>query len=588
MEVLISIFLISIVFWGILGGFQLSIRVSSQTKAKMQGVYLANQMIEELRNLPYSDIETTQDEITINGVDYGLQTIVENFDDCADGTIEGIDCNNQVVTMDLAPDDYKKIKVIVSWEDFFGGELVLSSYIASKSMETGEGKGAIRINLVNSLGQSQEILTGDQLAPCSSSSINIINDNYFFDQCYGTDITNIGSRLLILDESIEPDDYKIIITKDGYAREETFQSGDIYNGIEISTPSRKNPTINEGELYPITFIIDETSGLDITTAITWGGDSFSDTFLDQGKISIVNDLVVEDGQVTLGHITPIIHYALGYMESSEIIPSAITQWHDFRFEDFEDVDTDISYQIYFATTTVWNLIPEQDLPGNNVGFDSSPVSLSGLNIIDYPKLKIRAEFVTSDNIKTPVLYDWQITWKDGYSTLLSDVNFDVRGDKIIGTDASEQPIYKYSNNLATNTSGNLSFTELDTDNYYFSNFSRYGNPLDLNTLLSPMPFTLLAGEITNTILYLESDNSLLVRVFDDETLLPLFGVELNLTKLDYDQVLDTNNLGEAVFIPLEASLNYSLNIQLPDYYEQDIPISITGDNLQEIYLERYE
>jgi len=573
----VSIFLVSIIFLGIFGGFQLSIKVSTRTKIEIQAVYLANQKIEELRNLPYSEIETSSEIVTVNGANYTIQTLVESFDDCADGTIEGLDCDNQATNIDSAPDDYKKIKVIVSYED---RQTILSSYIASKSLETGENKGAIRINLSNSSGQPINITTGDQLAPCPNETINIINSNYFFDQCYGTDT---GSRLLILDESIEADDYKIIITKDGYSREETFQSGDMYNGIEVIVPDKKNPTINEGELYPITFIIDETSDLNITTALTWNGDSFFDTFLDTNNILLSNNIEINDGDVALEEISPILYYTSGYLESIEIIPPAITEWHHLVFSDTEDIDTDISYQIYSET----GIIPDVDLPGNNVGFDSSPVDLSGLNIITYPKLKVRANLSTADNSKTPILHEYQLSWKNGVATPLSYVNFNVRGNRSVGTDSLEQPIYKYSDNLTTNAYGVLNFTNLDTDNYYFSNFSRYGSSLDL---VSSLPITLLAGETIETTLYLSADNSLLARVYDSETLLPLFGAQLRLTNsgLGYDQALSTNDLGEAVFIPLQVSSLYNLNIQLPDYYEQDVPISITGDNLQSFYLERYE
>ena len=581
MEALVSIFLMSIVFLGIFGGFQLSIKISSHTKANMQGVYLANQVLEEIRNMSYSDIITNQTTTTINGVEYILQTLVELFDDCADGTIEGVDCDNQVVAIDTAPDDYKKIKVIVTWLDNFGGELIISSYVSSNKIETGEDKGAIRINLVNSSGQPIEILSGDQLAPCDSDSINIINDGYFYNQCFGADS---GTRLLVVDESIESDDYKLIINKEGYSREETFQSGDLYDGIVISAPDRKNPTINEGELYPITFILDETSDLNITTALSWNGDDFFDTFLDNNHVLNINNLTIENGEVGLTEITPISYYSSGYLESAEIIPTTMTEWYELRFNDQEDVDMGINYQIYSEA----GIIPDVDLPGNSLGFDSSPIDLSSLDIISYPKIKIRGNFLTADNSKTPILYDWQILWKNGSTIALSSVNFDVRGNKTVGMDELEVPIYKYTDNLTTNGSGVLSFTELDTDNYYFSNFSRYGTPLDINTDLSPMPFALLSGESTSTILYIEAENSLLVKVYDSETLLPLFGSELNFTRMSYDETLITNELGEAVFVPLSIGSGYNLNVQLPDYYEQDILVSISGDNLQTIYLERYE
>jgi len=106
-----------------------------------------------------------------------------------------------IVLPDTAPNDYKKAKVRIFWTEFWGGETILSTNIASKGLETGEGKGALRASLSNSSGQPIEIMTGDQLPPCPEDTIRIINDDLPFDQCYGTDLQNLGVRLLILDVS---------------------------------------------------------------------------------------------------------------------------------------------------------------------------------------------------------------------------------------------------------------------------------------------------------------------------------------------------------------------------------------------------
>ncbi|MBU1045672.1 type II secretion system GspH family protein [Patescibacteria group bacterium] len=589
-EVLVATFLISVIFLGIFGGFQLAIKVVAQSKARMQAVYLVSEKIEEMRGLNFADIKTIQESIVINGVEYDTETLVEDFDDCADGTIEGFDCSGAVVLPDTAPDDYKKIKVRVSWQTFFGGEMVLSSYAASESLETGEGKGALRVSLSDSLGQPVEILTGDQLAPCLASSINIINEGYATDQCYGTDTNNPGVRVLILDQSLEPDDYKIIISKSGYAAAETFRSGEIYGGAVISTPNRKNPTISEGELYPITFIIDPLSDLNISTALTWNGDSFFDTFLNEGKVSAIENLVISNGQVSLATSSPISYFDSGYLESTPIVPGQITEWYDFEWSDSEDTDTDIAYQIFYATSSAWLLVPDIDLPGNSSGFDISPVDLSQLNINKYSELKIRANFSTGDLLKTPTLHEWRVSWKNGQETMISNVSFDVRGEKTVGTDSEENPIYKYSETLTSDSGGHKLISGLETDNYYFSNFIRNGSALNLNTSLSPMPYNLSSGTSTNYVLYLESDNSLLVKVKDASSTEPVFGAGVRLSNqgLGYDVSLTTNESGEALFLPLQTSANYVLEVQAQNYYEETIPVAVSGDNYQEVGIERYE
>jgi len=589
-EVLVACFLISIIFIGIFGGFRLAIKVTAQSRAKMGAVYLANQRIEELRNLSFSDIQTGENNIVLNGISYNIQTLISDFDDCADGTIEGLDCYGVVVSPDTAPNDYKKAKIRVFWTDFFGGETILSTNIASKGLETGEGKGALRVSLSNSSGEPVEIQTGDQLPPCPGDTLRIINEELSFDQCYGTDLQNIGVRILILDASESSNDYKIIVQKEGYGVHQTFQAGEEYNGSIIATPLKKNPTINEGELYPTTFIIDEISDLTLTTALPWGGGSFFDTFLNQDKIFEINNLAIIDGEIILGASSAITYFTSGDLVSNVVLPAGITQWHKLEWSDFEELQTDINYQIFYSTSTDWQLIPNSDLLGNENGFDSSPIDLSGLDVSKFFKLRIKANFSTNDLEKTPTLYDWQLSWKDGEATPISSVGFNLRGDKIVGTDEEEGLIYKYNATHSSNLSGEKELLEMETDNYYFSNFNKNGQSLNLSQALTPMPYNLSSGTTTALVLYLESDNSLLVKVEDASSTEPIFGAIISLSNfsLGYEETQSTNIQGETLFIPLSSSMNYDLDIQADDYYDKSYSISVLGENYENIGLERYE
>jgi len=589
-EVLVATFLISIVFIGIFGGFQLAIKVVAQSRAKMGAVYLASQRIEELRNLSYSDIQTGENNIVLNGISYNIQTLIEDFDDCADGTIDGFDCSGTVVLSDTAPNDYKRAKVRVFWTDFFGGETILSTNITSRGLETGEGKGALRISLSNSLGEPVEIQTGDQLSPCPNDTINIINEDFDIERCYGTDLQNPGVRLLILDASESPDDYKIIVQKEGYGIHQTFQAGEAYEGSIIITPSKKNPTIREGELYPTTFIIDKTSDLTLTTALSWGGDSFFDTFLNRDKIFEINNLLIADGEIILDESSPVTYFVSGELVSDSVLPAQITEWHKLEWSDFEELQTDINYQIFYSTSTDWHLVPNSDLPGNGNGFDSSPIDLSGLDISEFFKLKIKANFSTSDFKKTPILYDWQLSWKDSEATPISSVSFDMRGDKIVGKDAAEELIYKYNTSHFSNLSGEKELLEMERDNYYFSNFNKNGQSLNLNQGLASIPYNLSSGTTTALVLYLESDNSLLLKVEDASSTEPIFGaiISLSNSSLGYEEIQSTNAQGETLFIPLGSSPNYNLSIEANDYYDKSYSISVLGENYENIGLERYE
>ena len=98
--------------------------------------------------------------------------------------------------------------------------------------------------------------------------------------------------------------------------------------------------------------------------------------------------------VILATTSPILYEQNGYLLSTEKSPSFIIQWDRFSFSDFEELQTDIQYQIFYATSSEWFLVPNIDLPGNSLGFDSSPVDLSLLSISDYPKLRVKGNFST--------------------------------------------------------------------------------------------------------------------------------------------------------------------------------------------------
>jgi len=589
-EVLIAVFLTAIVFLGIFGGFQLAVKITSQTKIKIQAVYAAGQKIEQIRSLTFGDIKTSQEDVVLNNISYNIQTIVETYDDCLDGTIEGLDCDGDIIEADMAPDDYKRVKIIVSWTDAWGGEISLSTIVASKSMETGEGKGALKIIISSGLGELIEIFSPDQFSPCPETAIQIINQDLDIDQCYGTSIKTPGIRILTLNTSRIPDDYKIIVQKQGYSRVETFKSGDVYNSQIIATPFRKNPTISQGSLYPLTLTIDELSGLNIRTLYFGSGDRFFDGFFNDSKIEEIERLKRMEKSVVLATTSPLQYEQNGYLLSTEKSPSLITQWDRLSFSDFEELETDIKYQIFYATSSEWFLIPNIDLLGNSLGFDSSPVELSSLSVSDYPKLRIRGNFSTSDLFKTPVLYEWQISYKNSQDTAIPSVNFSIRGEEIVGTNASENPIYKYSENYLTNVNGEKSLPIIDPDNYYLSGFNRFGQELDFDTELTSMPLRVVPGEATTSLIYLQSGDSLFVKVKDAETDSPISGVELELSSnsLGYNEFQTTNLLGDGLFLLLQEAGDYRLEIRAENYQEQEYDLEIWSSENQYINLERIE
>jgi len=197
------------------------------------------------------------------------------------------------------------------------------------------------------------------------------------------------------------------------------------------------------------------------------------------------------------------------------------------------------------------LIPESDLPGNSVGFEESPVNLSSLDVSTYSKLKIKATFET----------------------------LDVHS---LGTDEEDQPVYKYLQDLQTNSEGKLTLDQMEWDSYYFSTTQATGREL---LRVSPSnPVNLLPGTTLDVDLYFEVKNTLLVTVLDASTEDPIFGASVHLNNPNYDKILPTDKNGKAYFLPLEPT-SYTLVVGAPNYQTSTTTISVLGKTIKTIYLQ---
>jgi len=118
-EIVIGIALFLIIALGVYGAFRLSVKVVHQSKARITAIMLANERIEEVRNLPYNDIGTVggipsgdipqTENVVKNGVVFTVKTTISYVDDPFDGTAPD----------DFVPNDYKRVKVKVFWSGLF-------------------------------------------------------------------------------------------------------------------------------------------------------------------------------------------------------------------------------------------------------------------------------------------------------------------------------------------------------------------------------------------------------------------------------------------------------------------------------------
>ncbi len=170
---------------------------------------------------------------------------------------------------------------------------------------------------------------------------------------------------------------------------------------------------------------------------------------------------------------------------------------------------------------------------------------------------------------------------DPFGTAVSNTTFDLRGEKIVGKDAGNTPIYKYSATSTTDGSGNLTLSDMEWDYYHFSDFSSGGISLDL-MISYPAPASggetrvYLAPDSTTTVkLGLKAENTLLVRVNDASTTKPIFAASVRVYNAAYDNTKATDTNGEAYFIPLEKN-NYQIEVTTSGYATSTQTVSVAG------------
>lgn len=570
-DTLVGVFLLILVFVGVYGGYQLILRVLNQTRIRTVATYLCTEKIERFRNLSYDavgveggypsgNIPQTETE-TSNGVTF---TITNQVDYVAD-EVDGLSSPD-----DDCPNDYKRVTVTVSWGDKNSQKVSLSTVITPENeIQECEEKGGIL--WVNVFDASGNLIDG--------ASVDVRDINSTLEKQCTTSSTQ-RCYIVLPASGSNSENYKITVSKSGYSLEETFKTGDIYDSQTIATPEKPNAIVFENEVTKKSFSIDKLSTISIKTMSSRGKEEFSDDFSDSSKVADSFQVDISGGEVTLSQSGG-VYYNSGYVISQTISPSSLYSWGQFSFTDSEPNNTNITYQVLYSNNGEWDPIPDTDLPGNEAGFGQSPIDLSSLDTSTYPQIRLKANLSTPDTSVTPSLSEWRIFYYTEEPHAIGDVSFHIRGDKIVGEDPDENPIYKYQNDLTSDSTGNITISSLEWDNYYFSENSSTG--MNLVEVSPSQPVPLSPDTIQSVTLYFQAENSLLVTVKDSDTSDPILDASVRLYSADYDKTYKTDSKGEVYFAPLNNE-TYNIDVTASGYQSYSGTVMVSGDTTENINL----
>lgn len=576
LETLIGMALFLTIFLGIFGLIQFSLKVSAQSKARITASVLANQKIELARNLPYNAVGTAggipqgsiqENEIIVrNSINYAVKTSVIYIDDPID---------NQSPN-DPWPTDYKRIKVKVSWASFWGGEVVLQTDIAPKSIESGVGQGVVSVLVFNANGE-----------PVPQADVHIENSTLVppINVNYQTD--NQG-RLNLPGAPICDTCYKITASKVGYSTDRTYLPGELIRGVALVEPNKSHLSVIEGRLNDRSFAIDRVSTKTINTVRYVDEKTWSDSFADLSKISESSQVFINIASGSVEIEQQEGQYLLsGYVLSVPITPTALADWNRIIWNQSLPIGTDIRYQVLHKPSSDWILIPDSDLTingrTNSEGFSDSPLDLSDLDASKYTSIKIKAVLSTIDTSQTPNLFDWEATWFSSDSSVpVPNISLTMTGAKILGNDASGSPVYKYESTLLTNAGGTLAVQNLEWDSYELKLNSGTGYDLANSYLAQPINIDPGTNAITNFKLALHQSNTLLVTIKNSAGQ-SLAGSTIRVYRTGYNKTKLTTESGQAFFSPLSLA-SYTLEVRSAGYQDYSGQVSVSGQTAEIIIM----
>jgi len=538
-----------LVFVGITAVFKLSVEVVTNNKARTGALALAQERMEYIRSLSYSDVGTlggvpagniTQTEsVSLNGVSYIRRTVILYVDDPKDG--EGVNDENGIIT------DYKQVKVTLSWSTQSGARSTnLISRVSPPGIEQEVPGGVLRVTVLDA-----------SVSPVASADVRIINDST--DPVIDTTVLTNTQGVAMLVGAPEATDYEIVVSKTGYSTSQTHDTS-----VGNPNPSPGHLTVVEDSTTASTFSIDVVSEKIVQTFRRIEEAVWDDSFNDSSKIASTASTTISSGSLSLESSATV-----GTAQSISVAPSYLYSWNTLYWESVEPVGSSATFRLYYIGGSGPEIIPEENLPGNAAGFTASPVDISNLSTTIYPVLIIHTTLIGEGGVTDPEVEEYHVSYDSG-PIPLPNIAFSMRGSKTIGTDGTGVAIYKYDENLSSGASASYSSQTIEWDTYIVEvDGSAIG--YDIAESCDPQPKSINPNTSVTTKLYLadHTTNSLRVNVVNDSGAL-LEDAQVRLYRGAYDETTTTSNCGGTFFNALSAGTGaggdvYSLDVILAGY-----------------------
>ncbi|MCC7543322.1 carboxypeptidase regulatory-like domain-containing protein [bacterium] len=284
-EALIGITILTMVTLALFAVMTANLTTLFQSRARGIALAIAQEKLENLKNLPYDSLATQSgtiypagtipDNETIirNGLTFKVHTDIRYVDNSYDGNVTG---TVQGKPTDLYSYDYKKVTIQVSTPTGSAQLAELSSDIAAKAAETAGNTGVLLIKAINASGN-----------PVEGATVQITNTNPNPDVAITT-TTDIQGQVII--PKLPPDTnpgYHVTVSKAGYSSDQTF-------AIDAQHPTPANPdfAMLAQQITTKTFTIDQLANLSLNIIDQAGNPLISQSVSTHGQKITNNTPVV--------------------------------------------------------------------------------------------------------------------------------------------------------------------------------------------------------------------------------------------------------------------------------------------------------